>query len=171
MKVSEYLQETLRNPKTRKSIDLFLKIKPPKRKVIVIFDRNVPESFIDIFLTVRWLKKQFKVLGIAIDKLSDEALIKAAQQSGAILITGDDDFWNDKKFRLEDSPGIIILKGRTEKQIIDSFLTALNIIDFVYGIRKFPDYMHGMKIKASSKQINIKFVDYQGKIQKEEISL
>jgi len=75
------------------------------------------------------------------------------------LLTRDIDFWNDHRFPLQASPGVIII---TTKDIsIAKYLPILLrklINEFMFLLREHL-YLYKFKIKLSFKEMRIKFID------------
>ncbi len=92
-KFNEYLEKN--DPGTIKFGKELSKITPPKRKVKLFLDRNIPRELKE---TVQ-ASKDFKITGIAGEKDSDEFIWNTAKRQNAIILSLEKgDFWNDKKF-------------------------------------------------------------------------
>jgi len=74
------------------------------------------------------------------------------------LLTRDLDFWNDQRFPLKNSPGVVIIT--TEDTSIVNYLPMLlrKLIND-YNILPEPLYLDGVKLKLGLESIVIKMVD------------
>lgn len=86
---------------------------------------------------------------------SDEHLWRAAQQNGWFLVTRDLDFWDESRFPLRLSPGVVILRGRT----LDACTGAFAFFSVHSGLlwrsgRQETWWMTGFKAKASQDTID-----------------
>ena len=52
-------------------------------------------------------------MAVAAPGTKDPGLWNQARTSGSILITADLGFWNDRQYPLAQSPGLVIVRGRT----------------------------------------------------------
>jgi len=148
MKFSEYLESLEKNdPGFKERFKEFSKVTPTKRKVRLFLDRNIPEE----------LKKELraydplKVIGIAGEHDPDKFIWETAKRKRAIIISLDKgDFWNDSKFPLLESPGVILLASR--EQSIDVQITALSrFLDIVIaGTKIQPDFLKYSKYRIST---------------------
>jgi uncharacterized protein YllA (UPF0747 family) len=74
------------------------------------------------------------------------------------LLTYDSDFWNDQKFPLKESPGLVILDAK-DPSIDKYFPVLLRKLIQDYNLTSQALYLDGVKIKLSSKGIVIKMLD------------
>ena len=167
MKLSEYV-ETLEksDPGFKKGFKEFLKITPPKRKVKLFLDRNIPEELKEGLKAY----DRLKVIGVAGANDSDEFIWGAAKRKKAIIISLDKgDFWNDTKFPLRESPGVILLASR--EQSIDVQITALSRFFgiLIGGIRSYPDFFQKSKYRISTSGFVHKFITHTGSMETENI--
>lgn len=55
-----------------------------------------------------------KVLPLPEGNPSDDQIWRAAQRSPAVIVSVDgSDFWNDRRFALQECPGLVVLVGKT----------------------------------------------------------
>jgi predicted nuclease of predicted toxin-antitoxin system len=140
MKLSKYIEYLIDNdPDLKKGVKDLSKITPPKRKVKLFLDRNIPGKLKEAVKA----SKDFRITGIAGEHDSDEFIWNTAKSQNAIILSLDKgDFWNDKKFPLREAPGVILIASR--EQSVDVHLNALNRflfgIDIVGSIRMYPDF-------------------------------
>ncbi|SRR6266700_5927936 len=168
MKLSEYVEAlTGDDPGFEKYYKEWVRITPSKRKVRLFLDRNLPDELKEELKAHRI----FKIVGIARENDPDEYIWhKARSQNAAILSLDKGDFWNDKKFLLHESPGVILISSRG--QSVDLYITAL--VRFLYriviaGVRRSPDYLKKMKFKVSTKGFVHKFITQAGSVETYDI--
>ena len=63
---------------------------------------------------------------------SDEYLWRKARREGWLLVTKDVGFWDDEKYPLHLSPGLVVLRGRT----FDQYLVSLRAVFVRLGTTK-----------------------------------
>ena len=117
MKLSEYLKH-LDNVSdfSRWYKKEWLPWTPPKRKIRIYCDANLPEKFVDELKEF----KNFKVVCRAGVGDDEDHYVRARQQK-AILITSDLDFWDDRRFPLKKSPGVVVIVGKTIRDLDIAF--------------------------------------------------
>jgi predicted nuclease of predicted toxin-antitoxin system len=121
MKLNEYVEYLKKSePGLDKSLKEWLKFTPPKRKVKLFLDRNIPDELKEEIRAYH----RFKVIGIAGENDSYEFIWNAARGQKAIILSLDKgDFWNDKKFPLQLSPGVILISAK--EQSVDVYIRSL----------------------------------------------
>ncbi len=149
------------DPGFKKTRKVWSKITPPKRKVKLFLDRNIPEELKEAVKASR----VFKVTGFAGENDSDEFIWNTAKRLNAIILSLDKgDFWNDKKFPLRESPGVILIASR--EQSVDVHIYALNRfftqMDIVGVIRMGSDLLKQSKYKVSIGGFNHKYITREG---------
>ncbi len=163
MKLSEHIESLERNdPGFKKGFKEFSKITPSKRKVKLFLDRNIPEELKEGLKAYNPLK----VIGIAGENDSDEFIWETAQHQNAIIISLDKgDFWNDNKFPLRESPGVILLASR--EQSIDVQIRALGLFlrIVIRGIRMHPDFLKKSKFRISTSGFIQKLITHTGSVE------
>ena len=81
-----------------------------------------------------------------------------ARQMGRYLLTNDIGFWNDKKYPVKDSPGVILLM--TEDSSIKKYLPILlRKLVTDYNPLTEPLYLQGSKIKISGGSLTIRIIN------------
>jgi predicted nuclease of predicted toxin-antitoxin system len=165
MKLSEFNKYLEKNdPGTLTLGKSLAKTTPPRRKVNLFLDRNIPRELIKIVQ----VSKDFKITGIAKENDSDEFIWQIAKHQNAIILSLDKgDFWNDKKFPLHDAPGVILIASR--EQSVNVYVEALNLflfgMDMVGGIRKIPGFFYQSKSKISTNGFSHKFISHEGGVE------
>lgn len=81
-----------------------------------------------------------------------------AAQLGRYLLTGDLDFWNDQKFPLKDSPGLVLLTAN-DISLAKYLPVLLRKLIRDYNPLPEPLYLDGVKIRVGGEGIVIKMVD------------
>jgi predicted nuclease of predicted toxin-antitoxin system len=133
------------NPRWDAEIREIERLRGPRRKVPLLLDANLEEELVDGLNGVR----DFRI-SVAGPREGDEAIWNHARREGRIIVTADEDFWNDRRFPLRDSPGVILLTGRTSEQKAYAFAVAVVHYQLIEWWRKLPGWTIAMKIRASS---------------------
>jgi predicted nuclease of predicted toxin-antitoxin system len=120
-----------------------------RRKWRLYADNNIEKEI------AHYLKEQagFDVLTVCDDpKLQhrdDEFHYERARQLGRYLLTHDDDFWDDRRFPLRQSPGVIIIP-KNEEGMTRLFPVLLRkIIERDYNIDNGPRHLGGTKVRMT----------------------
>jgi len=165
MKLNEYL-ESLR--KEDPEFDKWFKENwiawtPPKRKVKIFLDRNLPQELKNEIISY----PKFKAFEeVQTGRRPDEDIYSYCYRTNLLILTLDKDFWDDKRFPLAKSPGVILIASSPNLSVsdcIESLAVFLVYFDLIGGIRRFPDFAKRMKFKISLKGFVLKFVAYNGK--------
>jgi predicted nuclease of predicted toxin-antitoxin system len=159
---NEYLEKS--DPGAINFGKALLKTTPPKRKVKLFLDRNIPRELKETIQA----SKDFKITSIAGEHDSDEFIWHTAKRQDAIILSLDKgDFWNDNKYPLHEAPGVILIASREQR--VDVYINALNLflfgIDMVGGIRQIPGFFNRSKSKISTNGFSHKFVTAEGNVE------
>ncbi len=119
-----------RDPDWDRYVREFEKIRGPKRKVPLLLDENLEAEFVRDLLTV----KDFRV-AVGTPATSDDTLWDEARRSKAILVTSDMDFWDDRKFPIAQSPGVIIVQLRPRGGLVGHHQALANTALLARGIK------------------------------------
>ena len=133
------------DPQFDRHTDEFSRTTGPKRKVPLLVDENLEAAFVAELRAIDFMKVTVGQSGIP-----DEAVWATARRSKLVIVTGDEDFWDDRRFPLIQSPGVIIVAGSNAEQRIDSLATAFGIWSIKENWRRAPYFLDGSKLKASS---------------------
>jgi integrase len=76
---------------------------PPRAKVRIFLDENLPEEFKEELRYYKW----FRIVGEGSGH-KDPAIYSLCKKEKCLLITSDKDFWNDSKYSLADSPKSLV---------------------------------------------------------------
>lgn len=83
------------------------------RKPRVYADAQIPVWLIAALRRHRWkVRSAVEELG---DGASDEMVRRAAQRARMVLLTNDDDFWDDRQHPLAETAGILIIPGPPDR--------------------------------------------------------
>lgn len=89
-----------------------------KQKVELYFDENFPAEVIESIKTERKWTKRFRILSardFGNSGRDDRFHFNFCRRKGFTLVTLDDDFMNDRKYPITDTPGIIrIVAGKNQ---------------------------------------------------------
>ena len=127
-------------------IKYYSSITPPKLKIRVYLDRNLPAFVVDDFKSVA---KIYKIIKISKENEEDAFIYKDALNKKTILFTCDDDFWDDRKFPLHLSPGVIIVKGKSSDEIDRTIASFVMDIGFIKNVRLIPGFFLKQKFKIN----------------------
>jgi predicted nuclease of predicted toxin-antitoxin system len=140
----------------------------PKRKVRVYYDRDIPAEIVRA--TREDERDVARVVGVAAANMDDAAVWRAAIEADAQLVTHDDGFWNDRKYPLRDSPGVIIVKGRTSGEVLEAMERFTAGTDVVGTERELPGFLRGTKVRATRNGFTIKFITEDSDVVQETYS-
>ena len=143
-----------RDPDWDRFVREFQKIRGPKRKIPLLLDENMEAEFVCEIRAV----KDFRV-AVGKPSASDDELWSQARRSEALLVTSDMDFWDDGRFPLAQSPGVIILAGRSAQDKVYSFALAVGRWDIIRSYRILPFWLRGIKLKSSREGVHGKYWD------------
>jgi len=132
----------------------FQRMRGPKRKVPLLLDENLEAEFVDEVRAV----KDFRV-AVGPRGVGDETLWDEARRSKAILATADTDFWDDRKYPLAQSLGVIIVSGRLAEDKVHGFALAMGSWAIIENWRKVPFWLQGTKLKSSKEGVSGKHWD------------
>jgi hypothetical protein len=137
------------------------------KQLRLLADAQVPEPVVS----------EIASAGISIKRLSlqagrsgDPTVLQLAERSGRVLLTLDQDFWNDRAYPLQAvQRGIIFVAEPPDEQ--DRVLRAFGL---VYGCfaKSYPlDWWNHMKVRAVLGEFEIKTRTWQGKVAKYRMKL
>ena len=164
MRLNEYL-ESLRkeDPEFDKWFkENWIAWNPPKRKVGIFLDRNLPQTLKNEIIDY----PKFKTFEEIEDKRKpDEDIYNYCYRNNLLILTLDKGFWNDRRFPLAKSPGVILIVSPSSSvsDYIKSLAAFLTYFDLIGGIRRFPDFAKKMKFKISPGRFVHKFITHEGK--------
>jgi predicted nuclease of predicted toxin-antitoxin system len=138
-----------------------------RKKWRLYADNNIEKEIVEYLQT-----SGFDVIAVGADpKLrhqEDEFHYQKARQLNRYLLTHDDDFWDDKRFPLRQSPGVIIIP-RNAGGMSRLFPVLLRkIIERDYNIDNGPRHLGGVKLRLTWDGITYKSNPPDGSLQKSE---
>src|SRR5689334_22422653 len=92
----------------------------PKRKVPLLLDENME---LEVVAELREVK-DFRII-VGRRGASDEIIWSEARRLKAIIVTSDMDFWDDRKYPLPQSPGVLIVSGGSAAKKIEALAFAV----------------------------------------------
>ena len=128
----------------------------PKRKIPVYIDRDIPGEIVRLVRETE--SDAVRIAGIAAPNMEDQAVWDAAIRHGAMLTTHDDGFWNDQRYPLRVSPGLLLIKGGTTAEILQAMERFTGATAFVKTERESPGFFRGTKVRATRRGFTIKFL-------------
>lgn len=164
-KYSERISKILEEPGFKEELRKYREVTPPKRKIPIIIDHDVPQSVIDDFIGAR----VFKILEIVDGKRKDPEIYQKSVNSPAALITRDEGFWDDRQYPLGQSRGLFIIKGKTDEDVDLAFALLIKHIDIVGAIRRDPSWFYRQKFKVSLNGYTTRYLTYESKVVTEEV--
>jgi predicted nuclease of predicted toxin-antitoxin system len=142
-------QQRARDPGWDRFVDDFIRARGPKRKVPLLLDENLEADLAAQLRTVDYLKVTIGWL-----QASDEMVWGEARRTKQVIVTTDEDFWNDRKYPLAQSPGVIIVAGRSAEEKVESLAVAFGLWNIDNNWRKVPYFLDGSKLKASAEGVS-----------------
>jgi predicted nuclease of predicted toxin-antitoxin system len=141
-----YREQVRKDPALEKAMDALLADTVASRKLALLWDECLNESFVD------WLRNErdhFKVFALP-KRRSDEHLWQEARQKGRLIVTCDRDFLDDKRFPLHLSPGVLFLDAASTEDQIYAFTRFFAVGSFLDLFSRFGwDTFRNSKSSAS----------------------
>lgn len=118
-----------------------------KKKAKFYLDENIEEEIAEFLFCLGWNIKTFKDFSLA-GRPNEKHFIKAGKLN-RILITQDNDFWDNERFPVDKHPGVIILQYQNHQ-------TAGQAIRFINDvIFPFVDIWHNSKVGIAGDEITV----------------
>jgi predicted nuclease of predicted toxin-antitoxin system len=125
----------------------------PPRKVRLLVDENLGDDF------ARFVSGEPGYKGVTESKgRKDPDLWDLARQRHLAILTADRDFWNDRVYPLAQCPGVILLVGGSERDLVVAFANLEHQYGLVARCRRVPDFLTHMKIAARTDGSTMKFL-------------
>jgi predicted nuclease of predicted toxin-antitoxin system len=121
---------------------------PPRvrRKVPILLDENLADP--EVVQMLGRKKKNLKVRTVPAGT-PDEQVWAQAKSLRAVVLTADrHDFWDDRKYQLQDCPGLVVLTGKTTRDHLQALSHALEKSPLLDDRQRYGT-SRDMKIKAS----------------------
>jgi len=141
-------EQPRRDPDWDRRVREVAKLPSTKRKVPLLLDENLEAQIVAELSAVRGFR-----VAVAPGETEDPKLWELARRTKALLVTCDLDFWNDRRYPLAQSPGVIIGRGKTASHKIESLAMAFGSWDIVGTWRRVPWWLEGVKVKASLSEV------------------
>jgi len=149
-----HAEQLARDPAFDRDTDATLRIRGPRRKLDLLIDENLEGVKAELEGV-----SDFRVHTLP-STAPDQQLWAVARQKRWVLLTADGDFWNDTTYPLHQSPGVIVLVGRTVENHIFVFARLTVVWDLVPMIGRFgPGFLESLKARSSRAGIEWKFFD------------
>ena len=129
------------------------------RKMPVLCDENLEDDFI---ATMRDNRK-FKVTTMP-KGVSDSILWQSAQRRGLVLVTADEDFWDERRYPLRESPGLLLLRGRNAEERLAALVRIITVMDLPWIYARNPDFLLATKARVSAGGGMFKFLATDGRV-------
>ncbi len=118
-----------------------------KKKARFYIDENIEEEIVEFLFCLDWNIKTFK--DFSLTGRSNERHFAKAGKLNRILITQDNDFWDNEKFPVDKHPGVIIMQYQ-------DYHTAGQAIRFINDvIFPFVDIWHNSKVGIAGDEITV----------------
>ncbi len=142
------------------SDDLWLESGIQPKKVKLCADASVPQEFVD----------EVREAGIPVrtafeerlNKRSDEEILAWTKREGRVLVTLDRDFWDDRKFPLRKSPGIIFVDVSSEK--VGDALSAFGLVYGTFAASYSLDWWGEIKVRAAKEGYVLRMRTWEGRV-------
>ena len=128
-------------------------VNPPPRKLDVLVDEDLE---IQLVREIR-ASGHFRVSAMNVGT-PDSEVWRDARQRRLCIITADVDFWNDVLYPLEQSPGVIILRGATSAERLAALEQWWKDNDTMVRMGG-AEVVEGRKWRVSRGDVHGKFVD------------
>jgi predicted nuclease of predicted toxin-antitoxin system len=139
----------------------------PHKKLKLLADANIPKPMIDELRSAGIVVHSAVEKGIATHP--DRNILQLAKKLGAVLLTMDKDFWEDRQYPLQKSPGVIFIDIPP-----DQVSKAIDGLAKFYALfaQGFPlDWWDQMKAKVSENAFRIKNITWEGRTSEDEYRL
>jgi predicted nuclease of predicted toxin-antitoxin system len=148
-------EQVARDPNFDRDTEGILARRGRPRKVPLLCDESIENELIDDLRSVR----DFKVTTLG-SGASDRAIWQRARQDGLVIVTADEDFWNDRNYPIHASPGVIILRGRNVRERTTALARVSVASELPANYARFASSMLAQsKTRAGSAHILHKFLD------------
>lgn len=149
-----HAEQLLRQPGFQRNAEDFMAHSGRPRKIPVLCDENLEQEFISELRADR----KFRVT-TAPKGTSDRLIWQRACKGHLVIVTGDEDFWDDHRFPLRQSYGVIILKGPRADDRLEAMMRVRVGLDLPGNYARIPDMLGWSKTRASAETVQHKFLD------------
>ena len=137
----------------------------PGKKPRLYLDSNIPESVVANLKQAGVDCVHARQLGL--ERAADEAHWEEARRLKRYLVTCDLHFWDDRRYPLHESPGVVILDTGSKQDWSRSLTLLLRFIDY---LRSFTEGMDGGalaergKIRLTASRITWRLLTFRSEI-------
>ena len=132
----------------------------PSKKLKLCADASVPREFIDEVRQADIPVETAFEAGLATHDDSD--ILVWAKRSNRVLITLDRDFWNDRKFPVQNVLGVIFVDVSPDK--VNDALRAFGLVYGTFAASYPLDWWIGIKVRATTKGYVMKIHNWEGRV-------
>ncbi len=98
-----------------------------KRRARFLIDENVAAVVIDLLRSRRFNVTSITESGLA--RLPDLGVYQMARRTRRVLLTFDQDFWDDRAFPLAQSPGIVIMRfHKSDDELVSMIRFIIDVV-------------------------------------------
>jgi len=149
------------------SEDLWRDPRARPKKLKLCADASVPQQFVD---EVRQANIPVRIASEdGLSNRPDAEILAWANRAGRVLITFDQDFWDDRKFPLQNVKGLIFVDASPSK--IDDALMAFGLVYGPFASSYSLEWWEGMKVRAKREGFILKMRTWEGKMTQYAIKL
>jgi predicted nuclease of predicted toxin-antitoxin system len=150
-----HAERVAKDPNFDRVTDRLLARRGPPRKIPMLCDESLEHELVADLRTIR----DFRIVRLPKGS-TDRAVWQRARRDRLVILTADEDFWDDRRYPLHLSPGVVILRGRN----VEERTTALARLSVVWDLpRNYSRFAHAFfaesKTRASPTHIQHKFSD------------
>jgi predicted nuclease of predicted toxin-antitoxin system len=129
------------------------------RKIPLLCDENLEDDFVTALRNYRKFKVQ-----VSEKTIPDSLVWKTAQVNHFVVVTADQDFWNDRQYPLRTSPGLLLLDRRNGKERLRALARIMKALELPETYLLNPDLFFASKVRASAGGGIYKFLSRDGRI-------
>jgi len=148
---------------TSKELDEILSWRPPKRKPRIYADVDVPRYLIEyarykLKWDVIWVNEHSELV-----EQHDYFHFNKARQLKRILLSLDEGFLSDKRFKLHETEGLIVFSSPSKSKL-DNLVILIHVNEFlVDALRRNSQALRGIKIKATTNGLSFRMLSKNSK--------
>ncbi len=119
---------------------------------------------------IKFLRKKFNVrMALKNKGLDDYNVYEQAMKESRVILTNDGDFWDDNKFPMHQTLGIIIVTAKDTKETITALEKFFNKLGEMSGMGRSCNYWwFGTKVKVQKTGFTWKYINEKGTISPDE---
>lgn len=128
-----------------------------KRKWRLLADKHVEAEVVE-FLRKKGFDVEWVTEGSVLERCDDTCLWQHAAEKGRYLLTYDRDFWDDRRFPLKDSPGVLWIDVKNASEV-GWVVVLLRSLIRDYNPLPVPLDLRETKLKATRNHLRVKAID------------